>query len=198
MKINSMKKVTFLLSAILSLLSLTACAQKKGTAMTRTEPGKMLVAYFSATGTTRQAAGQLADVMDADLYEIKPGTTYTDEDLDWNNNRSRSSVEMKDRSYRPPIAGKLENMADYDVAFVGFPIWWNTAPTLINTFIESYDLKGKTIIPFATSGGSSIEKSCNDLKKAYPDLHWKPGRLLNSLSKDKLESWKKELGYSHN
>lgn len=188
-----MKKITLLLCTMLSGLSLTACAQKKGTTMTESEDQKILVAYFSATGTTRHTAGQLAEVMGADLHEIKPETAYTSEDLNWNNPQSRSSVEMHNLSYRPPVTGKLENMADYDVVFVGFPIWWYTAPTIINTFMESYDFKGKTIIPFATSGGSTIQKSCDDLKQAYPDLNWKPGRLLNSLSRDKLESWKKEF-----
>lgn len=192
-----MKKITFLLCTMLSTLSLTACAQKKGTTMTESENQKILVAYFSATGTTRHAAGQLAEVMGADLHEIKPEAAYTSEDLNWNNSRSRSSVEMHDLSYRPPITGKFENMADYNVVFVGFPIWWYTAPTIINTFIESYDFKGKIIIPFATSGGSTIQKSCDDLKQTYPDLNWKPGQLLNSPSKSKLESWKEELGYSN-
>lgn len=179
----------------MSLLSLAACAQKRGTIMESTQNKKILVAYFSATGTTRQTAAQLAEAMGADLHEIKPETPYTSADLDWNNSKSRSTVEMHDLAFRPPITGKIANMADYDAVFVGFPIWWYTAPTIVNTFIESYDLAGKAIIPFATSGGSTIRKSCDDLKKSYPALDWKPGRLLNSASKSQLEAWKKELGY---
>lgn len=187
-------KRTILLCTVMSLLSLAVCAQKRRTAMKSTENPKILVAYFSATGTTRGAAEKLAEAMGADLHEIKPETAYTSADLDWNDPKSRSTVEMHDLSFRPPITGKIANMADYDAVFVGFPIWWYTAPTIVNTFIESYDLKGKAIIPFATSGGSTIRKSCDDLKKSYPDLDWKPGRLLNSTSESQLEAWKKELG----
>ena len=150
---------------------------------------KVLVAYFSASGVTKGVAQQLAEVAGADLHEIKPEQPYTDADLDWRDKESRSSVEMKDKNSRPAITDKLENMADYDVVFVGFPIWWYTCPTIINTFMEAYDFKGKTVVPFATSGGSTIEKSCEDLKAAYPDLTWKDGKLLNKLSKEDLEQF---------
>ncbi len=150
---------------------------------------KVLVAYFSASGVTKGVAQQLAEVAGADLHEIKPEQPYTDADLDWRNKESRSSVEMKDKNSRPAITDKLENMADYDVVFVGFPIWWYTCPTIINTFIEAYDFKGKTVVPFATSGGSTIEKSCEDLKATYPDLTWKDGKLLNKPSKEDLEQF---------
>ena len=150
---------------------------------------KVLVAYFSASGVTKGVAQQLADVAGADLHEIKPEQLYTDADLDWRDKESRSSVEMKDKNSRPAITDKLENMADYDVVFVGFPIWWYTCPTIINTFMEAYDFKGKTVVPFATSGGSTIEKSCEDLKATYPDLTWKDGKLLNKPSKEDLEQF---------
>ena len=150
---------------------------------------KVLVAYFSASGVTKGVAQQLAEVAGADLHEIKPEQPYTDADLDWRDKESRSSVEMKDKNSRPAITDKLENIADYDVVFVGFPIWWYTCPTIINTFMEAYDFKGKTVVPFATSGGSTIEKSCEDLKATYPDLTWKDGKLLNKPSKEDLEQF---------
>lgn len=184
-----MKKIIMMLTALLAI-SLSACSQKKTeTSMEQ----KVLVAYFSASGTTKSVAQQLAEVAEADLHEIKPEKPYTDADLDWRDKQSRSSVEMKDKNSRPAITDKLKNMQDYDVVYVGFPIWWYTAPTIINTFMESYDFKGKTVIPFATSGGSSIKKACEDLKAAYPDITWKEGKLLNRTSKKELETWVKGL-----
>ena len=142
---------------------------------------KVLVAYFSASGVTKGAAEQLAAVASADLHEIKPAQPYTDADLDWRDKQSRSTVEMKDKNSRPAITDKLTNMQDY--------IWWYTCPTIINTFMESYDFKGKTVIPFATSGGSSIKKACEDLKASYPDVNWKEGKLLNRVSEKELKAW---------
>ena len=144
---------------------------------------KVLVAYFSASGVTKSVAQQLAEVTGGTLHEIKPAQPYTDADLDWRNKQSRSSVEMQDKSSRPAITDKLANMQDYDVIYV--------CPTIINTFMEAYDFKGKTMIPFATSGGSSIKKACEDLKAAYPDVKWKEGKLLNRASKKDLEDWVK-------
>ena len=131
---------------------------------------KALVTYFSASGVTRNAAKQVADIIGADLFEITPEQLYTDADLDWRDKQSRSTIEMNDKSSRPAIkdGGKVENLDQYDVVYVGFPIWWYTAPTIINTFIEANDFAGKTIVPFATSGGSSIDQACKDLKAAYP------------------------------
>jgi flavodoxin len=180
-----MKKIIMMLAALLAV-SLSACSQKK--AETKMEK-KVLVAYFSASGTTKGVAQQLAEVAGADLHEIKPEQPYTDADLDWNDKQSRSSVEMQDKKSRPAITDKLQNMQDYDVVYVGFPIWWYTCPTIINTFMEAYDFQGKTVIPFATSGGSSIKKACADLKAAYPNLNWKEGKLLNRASKDELQKW---------
>jgi len=180
-----MKKIIMMLTALL-VVSLSACSQKK--TETRMEQ-KELVAYFSATGTTKAAARQLAEVAGADLYEIKPEQPYTDADLDWQNKQSRSSVEMQEKHSRPAISGKLQNMNEYNVVYVGFPIWWYTAPTIINTFLETYDFKGKTVIPFATSGGSSIQKACADLEAAYPEINWKEGKLLNRTSKGDLQKW---------
>ena len=173
--------------AALLVMSLSACSKASKTE--ENKDMKVLVAYFSASGVTKGVAQQLAEVAGADLHEIKPEQPYTDADLDWRDKESRSSVEMKDKNSRPAITDKLENIADYDVVFVGFPIWWYTCPTIINTFMEAYDFKGKTVVPFATSGGSTIEKSCEDLKATYPDLTWKDGKLLNKPSKEDLEQF---------
>ena len=181
-----MKKLSIMLAALL-VMSLSACS--KATKTEENKDMKVLVAYFSASGVTKGVAQQLAEVAGADLHEIKPEQPYTDADLDWRDKESRSSVEMKDKNSRPAITDKLENMADYDVVFVGFPIWWYTCPTIINTFMEAYDFKGKTVVPFATSGGSTIEKSCENLKATYPDLTWKDGKLLNKPSKEDLEQF---------
>ena len=150
---------------------------------------KKLVAYFSASGTTAKVAKALAQAAGADLYEIKPAVPYTRADLNWQDKQSRSSIEMKDKNSRPAITDKLQNMQDYDVVYVGFPIWWYTCPTIINTFMEAYDFNGKTVVPFATSGGSSIKKACKDLGDAYPNVNWKEGKLLNHASKDDMKKW---------
>jgi len=181
-----MKKIVMMLLALLTI-SMSACSQSnkkesKGMKMT-------LVAYFSASGVTKAAAQQLAEVAGADLHEIKPEQPYTDADLDWQDKQSRSTIEMKDKSSRPAITAKLQNMKDYDVIYVGFPIWWYTCPTIINTFMEAYDFQGKTVIPFATSGGGSIKKACADLKAAYPNINWKEGKLLNRTSKAEMQKW---------
>lgn len=120
---------------------------------------RILVAYFSASGTTAQTAKNLAEAVGADLYEIRPAVPYSRGDLDWTDKNSRSSVEMNNRSGRPALADTDANVAAYDVVFVGFPIWWYVAPTIVNTFLESYDFTGKTVVPFATSGGSGMGKS---------------------------------------
>ena len=125
---------------------------------------KKLVAYFSASGITQKAAERIAKISGSDLFEIKPSVPYTKEDLDWTNKNSRSSVEMKNPDSRPEIANKIPNINEYDTIFIGFPIWWYVAPTIIDTFIESYDFSGKTIIPFATSGGSGFGKTSRFLK----------------------------------
>lgn len=148
-----------------------------------------LVAYFSATGTTKAAAERLAELAEADIYEIEPEILYTDADLDWRDTLSRSFIEMHDKTSRPTIKGTIDNLADYEVIYVGFPIWWNAAPTIINTFIEAHDLTGKTLIPFATSGSSSIDNSCEELRQTYPTLTWGEGRLINDLDEDAIKEW---------
>ncbi len=130
---------------------------------------KVLVAYFSASGVTADAAKKIAEIADAELYEIRPEIPYTQADLDWKDQNSRSSIEMKDKSFRPKMADKNAPVADCDVLFLGFPIWWYTAPTIINTFLESYDFSGKRIILFATSGSSGFEKALSDLRASASD-----------------------------
>lgn len=186
-----MKKIVFIMAALLAM-SLGACSQGNKTKENK-EMKRVLVAYFSASGVTKKVAQQLAEVVGADLHEIKPEQPYTDADLDWRDDQSRSTLEMKDKKSRPAITDKLANMQDYDSIYVGFPIWWYTCPTIINTFMESYEFKGKTVIPFATSGGSDIKKACEDLKAEYPNVNWKEGKLLNRVSKEELEKWVKGM-----
>ena len=131
---------------------------------------RKLVAYFSASGVTKRAAERLAKAAGADLFEIKPAVPYSQADLDWTNKKSRSSVEMGNPDSRPEIAERLENMEEYDTVFLGFPIWWYVAPTIIDTFLESYDFSGKTIVPFATSGGSGFGRTAEVLKPLCSDL----------------------------
>ena len=156
---------------------------------------KILVAYFSCSGITEDAAKELATIAGADLYKITPEVSYTDADLDWNNKNSRSSVEMRNLSSRPTIVGEVAHMEEYGVVFVGFPVWWYIAPTIINTFLESYDLAGKVIVPFATSGGSGIGNCEKNLRREYPGMEWKKGKLLNGrITKGFVEEWLNTIG----
>ena len=156
---------------------------------------KVLVAYFSATGVTARAAQKVAEATGGEVYAITPAKPYTDADLDWNDKQSRSSVEMNDPKARPALGGERLDVSEYDIVFIGYPIWWNQAPRLINTFLESHNLKGKTVIPFATSGGSTIAGSAATLKRTYPALEWKEGRLLNRADEKTLRTWIERLGY---
>lgn len=151
---------------------------------------KKLVAYFSASGVTAKLAKRLADAVDADIFEIKPEKPYTTADLDWTNKKSRSSVEMSDKSFRPAVAEKLDNIADYDTIYVGFPIWWYVAPTIINTFLEQYDLTGKTIIPFATSGTSLMGKTNSELAPSCKGAILKEGKRFEANADETgLKNW---------
>ena len=150
---------------------------------------KKLVAYFSASGTTKEAAERLAKAAGADLFEIKPTIPYTSADLNWMDKESRSSVEMNDPDSRPEIAETMPNMADYDTVFIGFPIWWYVAPHIIHTFLESCDFSGKTLVPFATSGGSGMGKTVDELRKLCPNADWKDGKLVNGASDQALAAW---------
>ena len=154
---------------------------------------KKLVAYFSASGTTKKAAERLAKAAGADLFEIKPKVPYSSADLNWMDKKSRSSVEMSDPSSRPEIAEELPHLADYDTVFLGFPIWWYVAPHIINTFVESYDFSGKTLVPFATSGGSGMGGTVDELRKLCPNANWKAGKMVNGVSDKALADWASTL-----
>ena len=144
---------------------------------------KVVVTYFSASGVTAKTANKLAKEVDGDVFEIEPKEKYTSADLNWMDKKSRSSVEMNDPASRPEIAKQVENMDMYDTVLVGFPIWWYVEPKIIDTFLDSYDFSGKTVIPFATSGGSGIENVEKNLQKEYPNINWGKGKLLNGSVK---------------
>lgn len=155
---------------------------------------KVLVSYFSASGVTAKVAKNIAEAAGADLFEIKPEVPYTTADLNWMDKNSRSTIEMKDKSSRPAIAEKLSNMADYDTVYVGFPIWWYVAPTIINTFLESYDMAGKKIILFATSGGSGFGKTVENLEGSCPGAELKEGGVLSGrMTLDEVKEWVENL-----
>ncbi|MDO4535415.1 MAG: flavodoxin [Clostridium perfringens] len=152
---------------------------------------KTLVAYFSCSGITEKLAKTLSSVVHGDLYKIEPRVPYTDADLNWHDKNSRSSIEMKDMKSRPQIESKLENMNDYDVVYVGFPIWWYVAPTIINTFLESYDFSGKIVIPFATSGMSGVGETDKWLHPSCSkETNWRPAKRFGNVNdKIALKSW---------
>lgn len=155
---------------------------------------RRLVAYFSASGVTAKVAECLSEAIGADPYEIEPQVVYTKADLDWTDKKSRSTIEMNDPTSRPAISGKRDNMEVYDTVFVGFPIWWYVAPTIINTFLESYDFTGKTIIPFATSGGSSMGKTNDKLQPSCPGAKLLEGKVFSSNAKiAELNTWVESL-----
>lgn len=162
--------------------------QNSAAVETQQQNGKALVTYFSASGVTKGVAERLAKIASADLVEIVPEKRYTSADLDWRDKNSRSSVEMKDLNSRPAIANHIDNIADYQTVYIGFPIWWYTAPTIINTFIEAHDLSGKNVVLFATSGGSTIDKAAKDLQEKYPEIHFVGSALLNSPSDEDLKA----------
>jgi flavodoxin len=156
--------------------------------------GKSLVAFFSAGGTTAKVAERLAKAAEADLFEIRPLNLYTEADLNWQDKESRSSLEMKDKNCRPEIWSKLENAGDYDRVYLGFPIWWYREPSIIDTFIESYDFNEKEIVPFCTSGGSGLGDSSDSIQKLVPGAKILAGRrIFSSETEDDLRKWIKEL-----
>lgn len=152
--------------------------------------GRALVVYFSATGNTKALAETIAETTGAELYEIVPEEPYTEEDLNYNNDDCRANREMNDESARPAISGSVENMDDYDTIYLGYPIWWGDMPRIVNTFLESYDLSGKTIMPFCTSGGSGITSSVSNIRAACPDSNVTDGfRGSSSSGADEIEQW---------
>lgn len=154
---------------------------------------KKLVAYFSASGVTKKVAEMISEVSGYELYEIKPKQAYTKADLNWMDKNSRSSVEMKDKKFRPEIITKDIEMSDYDEIILGFPIWWYVAPTIINTFLEAYDFSGKKITLFATSGGSGFGNTVSELKPSASNADIVEGKLLNNANKQEIENWLKTI-----
>lgn len=188
-----MKLKQFLFSIIagcMALATMAACqSNNQSNEQMKETAKKSLVAYFSATGTTKAAAQKLAAAAGADIFEIAPETPYTAADLDWKDKQSRSSVVMSDKSSRPAISGMVENMAQYDTVYVGFPIWWYIAPTIVNTFVEQYDLSGKTVIPFFTSGGSEAGETLKYLTPSAPNAHWLEPKNMNGMEADAIQAW---------
>ena len=211
-----MKKLFSLLLAAAMLLTLAACGTantggtvdepKNNTAADTADPapddttpestgGKVLVAYFSATGHTKTIAEYLQTALDADLYEIVPQEPYTADDLDYNTDGCRANREQNDDSARPAISGSVNNMDGYDVAFVGYPIWWGQAPKIVYTFLESYDFSGKTIVPFCTSGSSGIGESLSGIQALAPDADWLTGQRFSAdAGAADVQSWVDNLG----
>ena len=184
-----MKKILIVIAMILTSLTSFNVKAEEGNMTDK----KVLVAYFSATGTTAGVADKLAKVTGGELFEIKPAQPYSEADLDWRNNQSRSSVEMADMNSRPEIASKVENMSQYNVVFIGFPIWWYREPSIIDTFIESYDFADKTVIPFATSGSSGMGKSGENMQKLAPNAKVFEGkRFPANVSEEVLKTWADE------
>lgn len=176
-------------SSLLVLLAITfsACATKSPDDTGK--HAKTLVAYFSAQGHTKVAAEKIAAVTGGDLFEIVPVNIYTEEDLDGWNESARGTRESKDRTTRPEVANKVDGFENYDTVYLGFPIWWFTAPTIINTFLEQYDTEGKVIIPFATSGGSEYGDTEKDLRVSAPKATFKPGKVLNGMDEPQIKEW---------
>ncbi|MBD5542196.1 MAG: flavodoxin [Lachnospiraceae bacterium] len=206
-----MKKFAAILLVALMSVSLAACGESEETLegisqsdvenestkdTTESEPVtdskdvKILVAYFSATNTTEGVAEYIADGLSADLYEIVPEQPYTDNDLNYHDDNSRTTIEMNDRSVRPAVSGSVENMEQYDIVFIGYPIWWGDAPRILSTFVESYDFSGKMIIPFCTSGSSGLGSSAENLEQLTSGARWLEGRRFSgSDSRDTVMEW---------
>lgn len=183
-----MKHFLKLMAVAVVASAVTGCKSKAETAPQQPEK-KALVCYFSATGNTKADAERIARITSGDIFVIEPETPYTPADLDWTDANSRSSVEMHDLSSRPAIKGVPENVDGYDVVFLGFPNWWDMPPTLINTFIERTGLDGKTVVPFMTSGSSSIANSEKVLHKAYPNVAWGKGLRTTGANEKELSEW---------
>lgn len=192
-----MKKIILTIAAMAMVIA--SCGQNKKTEQTQNNQEekqmKTLVAFFSATGTTKALAEKVAAVTGGDLYEIKPEVPYTSADLDWTVKTSRSSVEMADKNSRPAIVKDLENAGDYGTIYIGFPVWWYTAPTIINTFLETYDFSGKNVVFFATSGGSTIDKANAQFKEQYPAIKWTAGKVLNRATDEDVKAWVESLKF---
>lgn len=189
-----MRHLYRLLSVVaLTVIFLTSCGSKTSDKAANADETKAIVCYFSATGTTKAAAERIAGLAGADILEIVPAEPYTQADLDWTDSLSRSSVEMRNPDSRPELKVSTADLEPYSVVFIGYPNWWNSHPTLINTFIEANNLEGKTVVPFMTSGGSKLTNSENLLREQYPGLVFAKGLLMNDVSDDEVSAWLKTL-----
>ena len=187
-----MKKILSILM-IVGAIVFTACATDNKKETSGAEKGaSTLVAYFSAQGHTKVLAEKVAAVTGGELFEIVPVEPYTEEDLDGWNESARGTRESKDRTTRPKVKSHVENFERYDTVYLGFPIWWFTAPTIVNTFLETYNTDGKVIIPFATSGGSEIGETEKDLRVSAPKAVFRPGRVLNNATEQQVREWVNE------
>lgn len=192
-RLNTIITAALMLATLIPFASCSAKSSSGNAPKQETANSKTLVAYFSAQGHTKAVAEKIASITGGELFEITPVNIYTEEDLDGWNESARGTRESKDRSTRPEIANRVENFEKYDTIYIGFPIWWFTAPTIINTFLESYDTEGKTIIPFATSGGSSYGDTEKDLRVSATKAVFKPGRVLNGMDEQQIRQWIKSL-----
>lgn len=192
-RLNTIITAVLMLATLIPFASCSAKSSSGNAPKQETANSKTLVAYFSAQGHTKALAEKIASITDGELFEITPVNIYTEEDLDGWNESARGTRESKDRSTRPEIANRVENFEKYDTIYLGFPIWWFTAPTIINTFLESYDTEGKTIIPFATSGGSNYGDTEKDLRVSATKAVFKPGRVLNGMDEQQIRQWIKSL-----
>ncbi len=188
-------KRLFIMMFALSMIFAGGCgnAQNKAVKNEKNMESKKLVVYFSATGTTEKVAKMIATAEKAELYEITPAEKYSAADLDWTVKTSRCCRENDNPKSRPAIVKSKENLNDYNVIYLGFPNWWNMAPRIINTFVESYNINGKTVIPFSTSGGSGISNSVKMLRTDYPNVKWQDGKMLNHATQSMVDEWIKEL-----
>ena len=208
-----MKKIVMYLLLLCMVLLLAGCggnavdsptaeaaqetAEKNVTATEREDENRVLVAYFSATNVTEGVAESIADAMHASLYEIVPADPYTEEDLNYDQENSRSTIEMKDSTVRPAISGSVENMEQYHIIFLGYPIWWGEAPRILDTFVESYDFSGKIIVPFCTSASSALGSSASQLESLTEGAQWLAGqRFSGSSSREEIEQWLNGLDFS--
>lgn len=180
-----------LISVTAASTSCSSSAAEKGSG--KVDKNNVLVAYFSAQGHTKALAEKIAQATGGVLFEIVPVDPYTEEDLDGWNDSARGTRESKDRSTRPEVRNRVENFEQYDTIYLGFPIWWFTAPTIVNTFLEQYNTDGKTIIPFATSGGSQIGETEKDLRVSAPNARFLPGRVINDATQKEVDEWVKSL-----